>query len=82
MSWFLEWSNISSESIFSMLKLFSQMFMLLREDWQMSWMKERQVVFHSYFTIWMRIVLHFDRIVCSGRARLSTAEYCRIRSTM
>jgi hypothetical protein len=56
--------------------------MLLSEDWQMSWMKERQVVFHSYFTIWMRIVLHFDRIVCSGRARLSTAEYCRIRSTM
>lgn len=58
------------------------MFMSLVEDWQMSLMNERQVVFHSYFTIWMRMLLHLDRMFCSVFDRFSTAEYCRIRSTM
>lgn len=58
------------------------MLMLLREDWQMSWIKDRQVVFHSYFTIWMRMLLHLDRMVCRGRAKLSIPEYCMMRSTM
>ena len=57
------------------------MFMFLVEDSQMSLMKDRQVEFHSYLTIWTKIELNFDRILWIDFGRLSTALYCRISST-
>lgn len=81
-SWLLEWSKISSDNILSMLKLFSQMFISLTEDVQISLMNDLQVVFHSYLTIWISMLLHFERMFCIDRYRFSTAAYCRIMSTM
>ncbi len=50
-----------------MLKLFSQMFMLLTDAAQMSLIKDFHVVFHSYFTIWIRMLLHLARMFCMER---------------
>lgn len=56
--------------------------MLDLEEEQISLMKLVQVVFHSYLTIWMRMLLHFERMLCRGRERFSSAAYLRIISTM
>lgn len=48
----------------------------------MSLMKDRQLVFHSYLTIWTRTELHFERMLCMDLVSCSTELYWRIRSTM
>lgn len=58
------------------------MLMFLVEDSQMSLMKDRQLVFHSYLTIWTRTELHFERMLCMDLVSCSTELYWRIRSTM
>jgi hypothetical protein len=62
--------------------LFSQMFMLLTDAAQMSLINEVQLVFHSYFTIWIKMQLHYASMFCSGFSRFYTAAYFSIRSTM
>lgn len=61
-SWFLEWSKISSLSIFNKFKLFWQ----INSDCILiphkSGIKFFHVVFHSYFKIEIRIELHLVRL--------------------
>ena len=51
------------------------MFIFLVEDSQMSLMKERQVEFHSYFTICTKIELNLDKMLCIDFGKLSAPLY-------
>lgn len=58
------------------------MFMSLTEAEHMSLMNDFQVVFHSYFTIWTKVELAFDRIFCIDFDRFSMAPYSSTRFTI